>query len=85
MSASNEWWTWHLTPNGWVEGSEKLDHHRQVQQVQQVEPPADRVLTLVVHDYWPSVYRRQHWVTEEFGSTDDDTTRQLLERYGRHA
>jgi hypothetical protein len=79
MSASNEWWTWHLTPRGWVSGSEKLDHYREPKQV---EPPSDRVLSLVVHDYWPSTYRQEHWLTEEFGSSNDEQARQLLAWYG---
>jgi len=26
MSASKEWTEWHLTPTGWVRGSEKVDY-----------------------------------------------------------
>ena len=82
MSASDEWWEWHLTPRGWIEGDEKLDHQPRVQRV---EPPVDRVLTVCVHDYWPSVYRRQHWVTEEFRSADADVVNRLIEQYGAKA
>ena len=32
MSASNEWWMWHLTPNGWVAGM-KSSIHREPQHV----------------------------------------------------
>ena len=42
MSASNEWWEYHLTPTGWIEGSEKLDFGEE-----KTKPvPADRVLTV---------------------------------------
>ena len=82
MSASNEWWMWHLTPNGWVAGSEKLDHHREPQHV---DPPDDRVLSVAVHDLWPSTFRRLHWEDELFRVDDDRVVAELLEKYGPHA
>ncbi len=42
MSASNEWTEWHLTPRGWIEGSEELDFGGG----KKVATPADRVVTV---------------------------------------
>lgn len=51
MSASNEYWAWHLTPQGWVEGSEKLDSGTIERPV-----PEDTVLTLTYHEIYASIY-----------------------------
>lgn len=40
MSLSNDSWEWHLTPTGWVLGTERLD-----QFVESREIPVDRVLS----------------------------------------
>jgi hypothetical protein len=40
MSLSNDSWEWHLTPTGWVLGTERLD-----QFVEYREIPEDRVLS----------------------------------------
>lgn len=40
MAASNEWDEWHLTPSGWVKGTEKTDFA-----LNEVPPPKDRVAT----------------------------------------
>jgi hypothetical protein len=41
MTASREWTEYHLTPAGWMRGSEKTDFDQN-----EVTPPADRVLTM---------------------------------------
>lgn len=79
MSLSNEWTERHLTPAGWVEGTEKLDFSKK-----EVPPPQDRVLTCVYRDY------QSHWaakpeqtVREQWRAADaDDRIAELLERYG---
>ncbi len=40
MSLTNDSWEWHLTPTGWVLGTEKLD-----QFVEEREIPEDRVMS----------------------------------------
>ncbi|RUV07435.1 hypothetical protein EOA79_04520 [Mesorhizobium sp. M1A.F.Ca.IN.020.03.2.1] len=51
MSASNEWTEYHLTPKGWVTGTEKTDFN-----VRERERPADAVQTVKVRDYQSSVF-----------------------------
>jgi len=51
MSASNEWTEWHLTPKGWVRGSEKRDFSSVDR-----EPPKDRVLTVVYSEFVSSSF-----------------------------
>ena len=50
MSASNEWAEWHLTPTGWVIGSQNSDS----QETQVVSPPVNRVLTCNYKEYMSS-------------------------------
>ena len=54
MSASNEWEEWHLTPTGWVPGSEQIDFVG----VKQVAPPSDRVLTNGYHEKQSSTFSK---------------------------
>ncbi|WP_396604869.1 hypothetical protein ACFLEY_22385 [Bradyrhizobium sp. YCK136] len=53
MSLSNEWTEWHLTPEGWVRGTEKEDF-RTINR----EPPPDRVKTVVYKQRLASVYSK---------------------------
>lgn len=48
---------WHLTPSGWINGTIRFFGHIQGTAV---EPPPDRVLT-VVH----KIYQRSEWSSEE--------------------
>ena len=64
MSASNEWSEYHLTPNGWVEGSEKLDFSRTERPA-----PADRVLTVRQHDYLSSSFSKLDQCRPSNGNT----------------
>lgn len=58
MSASNECFTWHLTPRGWEEGTEKLDFGTTERPV-----PADTVLTLEFHERMSSIYSPpERWI-----------------------
>lgn len=61
MSASNEYWTWHLTPRGWEEGTEKLDSGTIEKPV-----PDDTVLTLEYHERYGSIYSSpERWIESE--------------------
>jgi hypothetical protein len=52
MSASNEWDEYHLTPKGWVRGTEKLDFGP----LKEVPPPPDRYVTVREHEYQSSSF-----------------------------
>ena len=76
MSASNEYWTWHLTPKGWVEGTEKLDSGTTERPV-----PDDTVLTLEYHERYSSIYSSpERWIeTEIINQAESDM---LKRQYG---
>lgn len=52
MAASNEWTEYHLTKDGWIAGSERLDF----QETKIVKPPSNRVLTRKYKEYLASRY-----------------------------
>jgi hypothetical protein len=79
LSASNEWFEYHLTPQGWVDGSEKIDFSG----VKEKEPPADRVLTLRFHEYMSSGFSPiDKWCDEQFRHEDKLLVNKLLEQFG---
>lgn len=83
MSASNEWFEYHLTnSNGWVKGSERLDFSG----VHSEPVPEDRVLTLSFHERLSSIYSKksQQWCKETFRIADEDLVRTLIEKYGEY-
>lgn len=51
MSASNEWIDYHLTTEGWLSGTEKLDNG-----ITEVNPPSNRILTRRYKEYVASTY-----------------------------
>lgn len=65
---ANEWQDWHLTPTGWVEGSQKLDC---MPRLWKLPIPRSRVLTCRVGDrlltLWdqPEFYIRERWRTKQ--------------------
>lgn len=79
MAASNEWTEWHLTPRGWVMGSEKDDFkgltHR--------EKPDDCVMTAKHSEYAGSVHSRLDRTDETtWKHSDVDLVESLLKQYG---
>ncbi|AZT82117.1 MAG: hypothetical protein FH752_18770 [Marinobacter adhaerens] len=79
MSASKEWTEWHLTPTGWVRGSEKVDY----QGVTTVEPPADRVLTCEYQEYLSSSFSSMDkGASVLWESEDKEKVAQLLKQFG---
>ena len=54
MSASNEWFMYHLTPKGWVAGSEKVDVAGET-----TRPiPNDTYVTVTIHERLASIYSK---------------------------
>src|SRR5260370_29798787 len=66
MSLSNEWTEWHLTPAGWVRGTEKEDFR-----TVDPEPPPDRVKTVVWHDRLSSRFSKPERSHDETWSSPD--------------
>lgn len=82
MSASNEWWEYHLTLDGWVEGSEKVDFAG----LKEREAPAKIILTLEFHERMSSMYSPiDRWVNKRKGNYDvtNEQLNKLYEKYGR--
>lgn len=78
MPASDEWFVFHLTPNGWARGTEKLDNGMFERPI-----PEDRVLTVVRSEYIASSYSRMQIDYEEtFNSGDASIIAELKERFG---
>jgi len=76
MSKSNEWTEWHLTPNGWIPGSEKLDHTRVITK----EPPVDRVYSFEYREEVP--YNTMNITsTTIYGDETSQEVQELLEKF----
>lgn len=79
MALSNEYMEWHLTPNGWVEGTDKHDFG-----IKLVEPPANCLLTVQCGTKMTSAfspltpYKREIWRAVD----QDQLIAALLEKYG---
>lgn len=79
MSASNEWFEYHLTPNGWVDGSDKVD----VEGVTTKPIPKDRVLTLCFHEYLASAFSNmKQWTEVLWEHSNKSLISELQTQYG---
>lgn len=52
MSASNEYFEYHLTPGGWVDGSQKIDFQGRTER----PTPTDTLLTVCFREFMASAY-----------------------------
>jgi len=78
---SHEWREWHLTPHGWVAGSEQWDFARP----DIVDPPPDRVLTRSYHERISSGFMEMDLYSEEsWRSPDAALVGRLLAQHGDH-
>lgn len=81
MSASNEWDEWHLTPQGWIAGSEKVDFAG----VTEKPIPPDRVLTRRYHERQSSSFSKvDRFVSTEWRGPDAEEVARLLTKFGQH-
>ena len=79
MAASNEWTEWHLTPHGWVRGSEKDDFKGLTRR----DEPDDCVMTAKHSEYAGSVHSRLEKTDETIWKDSDvDLVESLLNQYG---
>ncbi|WP_192182191.1 hypothetical protein [Mesorhizobium amorphae] len=78
MSASNEWTEYHLTPKGWVTGSEKTDFN-----LAEHPRPHDAVQTVKVRDYLSSIYSTvEHTRTIIWEAKDVQAIAKLKAKFG---
>lgn len=78
---SKEYFTMHLTPDGWKDGTEKTDNGT----ITERPVPEDTVLTLVFHEEVPAMMGKpDRWVDVEYKEPKDSLLlKQLFERYGK--
>jgi hypothetical protein len=80
MSASHEWFDWHLTSAGWVAGSYSLDFRGQTEK----QIPADRVLTLHNDQYQGHIMSEVDSTWETTWESDDKALiKKLLKQFGK--
>lgn len=79
MSASNEWTEWHLTPAGWVRGSERTDYQKE----KRVAPPGDRVQTCKYTEFLSSSFSSlDKDVSILWESDNKDAVNSLINKFG---
>lgn len=79
MATSKEWKEWHLTPSGWIGGSERSDFQPRVN----VEPPKDRVLSCVYEETLPSAFSSLKTSVEvQWSSNDKELIKKLKNEFG---
>lgn len=79
MAASNEWEKWHLTPDGWVKGTEKTDFSRK-----EVVPPRSRVATYKYQEYVGNVHSKMQISWDQVWAKDSTSTQDLKDQYGEY-
>ncbi|WP_326914658.1 hypothetical protein [Sphingopyxis chilensis] len=78
MSASDEVDEMHLTPNGWLQGSTKIDFsgwtHR--------DTPSDRLLTVSFREYMSSGFSKMELTADETKHANDAEILIALDKHG---
>lgn len=77
MSLTNDSWEWHLTPTGWVLGTERLD-----QFVEQRPTPEDRVLSGRFEEKLEDAFSQLKLTWEVIWQDSDADVARLLEKFG---
>jgi hypothetical protein len=78
MAISNEWEEWHLTPKGWVAGTENTDFNRT-----QVSPPNNRVATYIYCEL-VRAFRKIEFTWQKTWGNDNVVVSTLLELFGTY-
>jgi hypothetical protein len=76
MSASNEWWEYHLTKEGWIQGSEKLDFGSE----KVVPEPPGTLLTRTYKQYMSSSFSPLEKTYSDSGEKTPEVL-ELLKKY----
>lgn len=81
MALSREYKEWHLTPNGWVAGTDRYDSGTNINEV---KPPEDRLLTVKCGEELSSTYSSLEKYKSEVwrAKGEDQRIAELLEKYG---
>ncbi len=74
MAVSREWTEWHLTPAGWVSGSNRRAGEGNVWR----DEPEDRIITFVYQEQ-PQVTVQESWRSK---AAPESQIEQLLAQYG---
>jgi len=78
MAASNEWTEYHLTQNGWEEGTNKTDFSMKTRLL-----PTGRVLTKRYEEFMGSSFSNLSCTTSELWNCGDNNKIELLiEKFG---
>jgi len=77
MPLSNDCWEWHLTPTGWVLGTERLD-----QFLEQRSTPEDRVLSGRFEETLEDAFSELKLTWEVFWTDPSIDTSTLLSKFG---
>lgn len=76
---SNEWTEWHLTPEGWVSGSERRDFGN----ITEVTPPPGSVVVYRYNEQMSSMFSdTDRFVSHVSGNTKSPEVTALLARFG---
>jgi hypothetical protein len=79
MSASHEWAEYHLTPSGWVDGTDKHDFGY----TQKVETPDNTVLSYICGSRMGSTFSKiEHYKRVVWRGDDEELIAALLKKYG---
>jgi hypothetical protein len=75
-----EWFEYHLTQNGWVEGSRHIDPGKTIE----IASPQNRVMTIRGHETFPHVRAEAYGSVEIVWIDDDnDKVKALIEKIGK--
>lgn len=79
MAASKEWTEWHLTPQGWICGTERIDNGN----ITKKDPPSDRVISFRFSEVYSSVFSKPAKSVDEIWKSDNkNNIDELLKQYG---
>lgn len=78
MSLSHEWFEFHLTPNGWVDGSCRIDFSG----VQEKDTPEDSLLSIRIHERLPNPSGVVYDKEIIFSSENQELLDSAIDKYG---